>query len=85
MKDEQLDNRLNSLDRSSSCFVCLSKRFFSKMVEYVHLVDQNLLLSRFLVNIADSFFDDIESIALFFFFNDELTLIRLLSVEKQQK
>lgn len=84
MKNEQLDNRLNSLDGSSSCFVGLSQRFFSKMVENVHLVDQNLFFSRFLVDIANSFFDDIKSVALFFFFDNEFTLIREFIFEKRR-
>ena len=84
MKNEQFDNRLNSLDGSSSCFVSLSQRFFSKMVKNVHLVDQNLFFSRFLVDIANSFFDDIESVALFFFFDIEFSLIRQFIFEKRR-
>ena len=83
MKNEQLDNRLDSLDGSSSCFVGLSQRFFSKMVKNVHLVDQNLLFSGFLVDIANSFFDDIKSVALFFFFDNKFSLIRVFIFEKR--
>lgn len=44
------------------------------MIKNVHLIDQNLLLSRFLVDITDAFFDDVKSIPLLFFFDNEFSL-----------